>query len=142
MKQLIKSLVVICLVLTFSTVLWVPNAWAVTQIRLSDLKTEACPEEIGAGSVASGSVMPANCYLISGKAENTSGKTLIDADVFGRIFDANNNPVMQNRGRIGSIETVPPGTSDFAIRISVPSSQPTPFSLEKFKASGFSNKVR
>jgi hypothetical protein len=137
-----RVLVVFSLVVILSTLFWAPAAWAVTQLRLFDLGFELCPEEIGAGAVTSGTTMPASCYLITGKAENTSGRAVIDADVFGRIFDANGNPVMQNRARVGSIETVPPGLSDFAIRISIPANQPAPLTLEKFKASGFSGKVR
>jgi hypothetical protein len=86
--------------------------------------------------------MDANCYIVYGKAENTSGKPVLNADVFGRIYDANNNPVMQNRTRVGSIDEVPPGVSDFEIRISVPANQPTPLKLEQFKASGFTGRVR
>jgi hypothetical protein len=135
-------LLAFCLAVSLLTILWVPSAWAVTQIRLSDLRAEPCPAEIGEGSVASGSVSPANCFLILGKAENTSGKPVIDADVFGRIYDANGNSILQNRSRVGSIETVPPGVSDFSIRISVAADQPAPLTLEKFKAAGFSGKVR
>lgn len=118
-------------------------AWAATQIRLFDLGYTDCPADIGAGAVTpGGTTIPANCYLITGQAENKSGRTVVDADVFGRIYDANGNPVMQNRTRLGAIEEVPPGISDFEIRISVPYDQPTPLILEQFKASGFTTKVR
>jgi hypothetical protein len=63
-------------------------------------------------------------------------------DIFGRIFDANDNPVMQNRGRLGGIPEVLPGESDFEIRISVAANQPEPLKLKQFKASGFSAVVR
>lgn len=146
MKSLLRRLgalvITCCLTVSLLMVTWVPAAWAVTQIRLSDLQSAPCPAEIGEGSVASGSVAPANCYLITGKAENSSGKPVIDADVFGRIYDANGNSILQNRSRVGSIEAVPPGVSDFSIRISVAADQPGPLSLEKFKAAGFSSKVR
>ena len=49
---------------------------------------------------------------------------------------------MQNRTRLGSIEEVPVGISDFALRISVPANQPTPLKLKQFKAAGFSGTVR
>ncbi|MEN9519200.1 MAG: hypothetical protein RLZZ381_1788, partial [Cyanobacteriota bacterium] len=83
-----------------------------------------------------------SCYTIKGKAKNISGKTVVDADVFGRIYDANDNSTFENRGRIGTIEEVPPGVSDFEIRVSVPANQPTPLKLKNFKASGFAEKVR
>jgi hypothetical protein len=37
---------------------------------------------------------------------------------------------------------VPPGVSDFELRITVPANQPTPLQLKQFKASGFTGKVR
>lgn len=73
---------------------------------------------------------------------NNSGKDIMDADIFGRIFDADGNAVMKNRYRLGGIEYVPVGESDFSFRVSVPAVQPAPLRLEKFKASGFASKVR
>jgi hypothetical protein len=131
-----------CFLLAASCLLSLP-AMAVTSIQLSNLSYHDCPPELATGAVTSdGSGMAANCFMITGKAENKSGKPVIDADIFGRIYDANHNPVMQNRTRIGSIEEIPPGVSDFQLRISVPYDQPTPLQLEQFKASGFSGKVR
>lgn len=124
---------------------WVcmPSAEALTQIKLSDLSYQDCPAEFSQGNVTSGGgSRPATCYLVSGKAKNTSGKPVYDADVYGRIYDANNNPVLQNRTRVGSIAEVPPGVSDFELRITVPANQPTPLKLEQFKASGFAGRVQ
>lgn len=124
--------------------LWVtPAAHALTQIRLFDLDYHDCPAEVGEGTVTSGgAALAANCFLVTGKAENKSGKPVVNADIFGRVYDANGNPVMQNRTRLGSIDEVPPGISDFELRISVPANQPTPLQLEQFKASGFTGVVR
>lgn len=132
---------VACLLWIFSF-LNTPSAFALTPIKLFDLSYQECPAEYGEGYVASGSLQKANCFLVVGKAENKSGKTVVDADVFGRIYDANNNPIMQNRGRVGTITEVPSGISDFSIQISVPAIQKTPLRLEKFKASGFASRVR
>lgn len=124
---------------------WVitPPAFALVQIQLSDLSYSECPPEYAEGNVTSGgSSLPASCYLVTGKAKNPTGNTLYDADVFGRIYDANNNPVLQNRTRVGSIAELPSGESGFEIRITVPSNQPTPLQLKQFKASAFSGKVR
>ena len=126
---------------------WVvtPPAAAMTSIKLSNLSYELCRGEEAneaAGSVSSGNLGAANCYSIKGKAKNISGKTVVDADVFGRIYDADDNDTFENRGRIGTIEEVPPGVSDFEIRVSVPANQPTPLKLKNFKASGFAGKVR
>ncbi|MEC4895587.1 MAG: hypothetical protein SAL07_20590 [Oscillatoria sp. PMC 1051.18] len=136
-------------VVIFSCVFWVaslvvtPSASALTQIQLSDLSYHECPAEIGQGIVSSGGGSRfSKCYLVTGKANNKSGKTVYDADVFGRIYDANNNPVMQNRSRVGSIAEVPPGVSDFQIRITVSANQSPPLKLKQFKASGFSSPVR
>ena len=105
---------------------WVvaPPAWALTPIKLSELSYHECPPEVGQGSVLSGSVKRANCFVITG------------------IYDANNDTVMQNRTRLGSIDEVPPGVSDFELRITVAANQPTPLKLTQFKASGFAGKVR
>lgn len=118
-------------------------ALALTQIQLLDISYRDCPPELAEGSVTSGgNTLPANCFIITGKAKNNSGKTVYDADVYGRIYDANNEPMLQNRTRIGSIPEIPPGISDFELRISVPANQPTPLKLKQFKAAGFAGKVQ
>lgn len=119
-----------------------PSVLAAIEVRLTDVSYKDCPPELAEGSVTSGATAAANCFLITGNAENKSGKTLRDADVFGWIYDANGNSIMENRGRLGSIEEIPPGISPFEMRISVSKDLPPPLTLEKFKASGFSTKVR
>ncbi|MGG6296883.1 hypothetical protein ACQ4M4_21010 [Leptolyngbya sp. AN02str] len=124
---------------------WLPmsSAWALTQIRLFDVDYKECPAEIAEGTVTSGgSATPANCFIVFGKTENKSGKPVNNADIFGRIYDANNNPVMQNRTRLGSIDSVEPGIGDFELRITVSDLLATPLKLEQFKASGFVGQVR
>ena len=128
--------------LWFGSAIVTPPATAMTSIELSDLSYEPWEGKEAAGSVTSGDIRPASCYTIKGKAKNITGKTVVDADVFGRIYDAYGNSTFENRGRIGTIEEVPPGVSDFAIRVSVPANQPTPLKLKNFKASGFAGKVR
>ena len=133
---------VLCCIFSFIS-LWVsPDASALTQIKIFDLDYHECPPELSEGNVTSGELIPANCFIITGKANNTSGKPVVDADVFGRIYDANNNSVFENRGRVGTIEEVPPGVSNFEFRISVAANQPTPLKLKQFKASGFAGRVR
>ncbi|MGB3297568.1 MAG: hypothetical protein WBA76_04805 [Phormidesmis sp.] len=123
---------------------WTPSAYALTQIALKDLAAETCPADADyAGNLtASGSLQEATCYLVRGTAVNSSSHDIVDADIFGRIFDAEGNAVMKNRFRLGGIEYVPTGESQFSFRISVPSVQPAPLRLEKFKATGFASKVR
>ncbi|WP_315786410.1 hypothetical protein [Fischerella sp. JS2] len=142
--MLLRSLTLIffsCL-LGFLSWTYSPPAIALTQIRLFDITYKECPPEIAKGAVTSGTTMAANCFLVTGKAENSTYKTVYDADIFGRIYDANNDPVMQNRTRLGSIPEVPPGISNFKLRISVAANQPTPLKLKQFKAAGFGAQVR
>lgn len=124
---------------------WViaPAALALTQIQLTDVSYHDCPADLAQGAITSGGTsMAANCFIVTGKANNPSGKPIVNADIFGRIYDANDNPVLQNRTRLGSIEEVPPGVSTFEMRISVPANQATPLKLKQFKASGFTGTVR
>ncbi len=131
----------ICLILISGMVS--PPAFALTQIKLTDLSYKDCPPELAQGAVTSwGYSQPANCFIIYGKATNSTNKMVYDADIFGRIYDANRNSVMENRTRLGLIEEVPPGVSDFEVRISVAANQPTPLILEQFKAAGFAGRVR
>ncbi|MBW4649102.1 MAG: hypothetical protein KME06_10395 [Kastovskya adunca ATA6-11-RM4] len=142
----LRALAVITISCAFWLASWVfsPEAFALTQIELFDLDYHECPPELAEGTVipGGGSGRAADCFLVTGKAENTSGKPVVNADIFGRIYDANNNPVLQNRTRLGSIDEVPPGVSDFDLRITVPTSMATPLKLEQFKASGFTGRVR
>lgn len=129
--------------LWFGSASFAPIAAAVTQISLSDVTYHECPAELSEGAITSGGTsMRAKCFIVTGKANNSSGKPVLNADIFGRIYDANGNSVMENRTRLGSIEEVPPGVSDFELRISIPANQPTPLQLEQFKAAGFAGKVR
>lgn len=138
--KLLTVLIAAC----FCFLSWIPAAHALTQIALKDLVAQECPADAAYAEnlTTSGSSQEATCYLIRGTAVNKSGKDIVDADIFGRIYDADDSPVMKNRFRLGGIEYVPAGESEFAFRVSVPSNQRAPLRLEKFKASGFSSKVR
>lgn len=140
----LRSLTVffICCVIAVLSWVFTPPAVALTQVKLFDISYHECPPELAKGTVTSGGSMAASCYIVTGKAENATKKTVYDADIFGRIYDANNDSVMQNRTRLGSIAEVAPGVSDFDLRISVPANQPTPLKLKQFKAAGFSGQVR
>ncbi|PPJ64517.1 hypothetical protein [Cuspidothrix issatschenkoi] len=122
--------------------IWTPTASALTQLKLFDISYHNCPPELATGTVTSNGSNFASCFLVTGKVENKTYKTVYDADIFGRIYDKNNDPILQNRTRLGSIAEVPPGVSDFEFRISVPSNQPLPLQLKQFKAAGFSSQVR
>ncbi len=138
----LQLILISALIFVFSWSIAIP-AQALTQIKLSDLSYHDCPPELAKGGIVSnGSTAAANCFIVTGKAENSTYKIVYDADIYGRIYDANNNPILQNRTRLGSIPEVKPGVSDFELRISVPANQPTPLKLKQFKASGFSGMVR
>ena len=129
--------------IAIATLFWMPPAWAITRIELSDLSYHDCAAEFSEGAVTSdGSGRPAYCFIVTGKAKNTSKKMVYDADVYGRIYDANKNNVMPNRTRVGKIDEVPPGKSNFELRISVPTTIQLPLTFKKFKASGFGSSVR
>jgi hypothetical protein len=143
--MLIRTFITFAITILLSISSWTiaPAALAVTPIPLSNIGYKDCSAEMSKGAVSSGGVtQDALCFLITGKAENKSGKTVFDADVYGRIYDADNNNVLPNRGRVGLIEQVPPGINDFEMRITVPSSARQPLQLKKFKASGFTTKIR
>lgn len=138
---LVRNLILSVLICLASWSIGLP-VWAATQIKLSDLTYETCPVGMGKNIVLGGGVMSADCYLVKGKAFNPSNKTVFDADIFGRVYDANGNDVMPERTRFGSIAEVPPGESKFEMMLSVPADMPAPLSLKQFKASGFTGRVR
>ncbi|NEO84918.1 MAG: hypothetical protein F6J87_11780 [Spirulina sp. SIO3F2] len=144
MKQLYQWLIagVGIVLLSLGSLAFAPPAAALTQVQLKQVGYRDCPPELAAGAVISMGAQSANCFLVTGIAVNPSGKYVVDADVFGRIYDANNNPVFQNRSRVGTIAEIPPGESEFEIRISVAKNQPLPLQLKQFKASGFASRVR
>lgn len=137
------NVVLMTVTIAIASWFWMPPAWAITQIKLSDMAYHDCPAKFSQGLVTSdGSGRAANCFMVTGKANNPSNKMVYDADVYGRIFDANENNVMPNRTRVGKIDQVPPGKSNFELRISVPATTKLPLNFKQFKASGFSSSVR
>jgi len=137
-----RNLLIYCLIFCLSLVVIAPTAEANIQVKIKNLSYEPCPEGQGKNLVLGGGVMPADCYIIRGTAVNTSGKVVYNADIFGRVYDANGNDVMPERGRLGAVDVIPVGESPFEIMLSVPRDQPPPLTLKQFKASGFSGSVR
>jgi hypothetical protein len=134
------KIIVISICLSIAT--WVPSVSAAVQVKLSDISYGSCPPEIASNMVLGGGVMSASCYLVSGTADNPKNQIVYNADVFGRVYDANGNDAMPERTRLGAIAEIPPGKSNFEITISVPAEMSEPLSLKQFKASGFTGKVR
>ncbi|MFM2432508.1 MAG: hypothetical protein RLZZ511_3722 [Cyanobacteriota bacterium] len=119
-----------------------PTAWASTPIKLTNPSYHACPPELAQGTVTTRNSQPARCFIVTATAQNDSGKTAYDADVFGRIYDANGDTIFENRGRIGTVAEIPAGTSEISVRITVDPSQPEPLELKQFKATGFVGNIR
>lgn len=137
------------IVMAISALIWLsaglnaPDALALVQIKVTDLSYHECPVELAKGAITAGGIpQAARCFMVTGKAVNGTNKTIVNADIFGRIYDANEDPIIENRTRLGSIEEVPPGTSEFEFPIIVPANQPLPLKLAQFKAAGFTGKVR
>ncbi|MGQ9838169.1 MAG: FxLYD domain-containing protein [Cyanobacteriota bacterium] len=128
-----------CVVLAFLLM-----GFGATSLKLKDLHITPCPDtpEYSNMVTSTANPMAARCLFIEGTVVNPSKNTLVNADVFGRLYDANGNDVMPERTRLGAIEEVPPGETPFSIRISVPVTNPLPLKMEQFKASGFSGVVR
>jgi hypothetical protein len=133
---------VLSLLLCICTFAFIAPAWANVQIKLTNLNYEPCTGAAGKNMVLGGGVMSAKCYMIKGNANNPSGKVVYNADIFGRIYDANGNDAMPERGRLGAVDEIPAGNSDFQIMVAIPAEQPEPLDLKQFKASGFAGKVR
>ena len=121
--------VLLTLIMVFWSLAIALPAQALTEVPLTEIDYKPCPAELAEGNVGSGSSDPASCFLVTGIANNRTGKTVYDADVFGRIYDADHAPAMQNRNRLGNIAEIPPGKSTFEVRINVPSEQPLPLQL-------------
>ena len=118
-----------------------PSAWA-ADLQVSQVTLEPCPtEEVGAQPELRRPA-GASCYALRGTVLNLGRKPVVDTDVFALIVDSSGEPVLQNRTRVGSIGDVPPGESDFALRLAVPAGTPGPISFRNVKARGFKAPVR
>ena len=141
-KKTLKILQISALALLLSIGIFSAPAWANIQIKLTNVTYEPCIGDAGKNMVSGGGMMSAKCYMVKGNTNNTSGKTVYNADIFGRIYDANGNDAMPERARLGAVERIPTGKSEFQIMVAIPAEQPEPLELKQFKASGFAGKVR
>ena len=117
------------------------SAWA-ADLQVSEVTLEACPTEDVGAQPELRRPSGASCYALRGTVLNPGRKPVVDTDVFALIVDSSGEPVLQNRTRVGSIGDVPPGSSAFALRLSVPAGTPGPLSFRNVKARGFSAPVR
>ena len=143
-KNLFKAIQIsaLSLLIWACTFAFSATAWANIQIKLTNVIYEPCTGDAGKNMVSGGGMMSAKCYMVKGLADNTSGKVVYNADIFGRIYDANGNDAMPERSRLGAVEEIPTGKSNFQIMVAIPAEQPEPLALKQFKASGFAGKVR
>lgn len=78
-------------------------------------------------------------------ADNTSGKPLFNADVFGRVYDAQGNAAIDDSEniRISYIPKIEPGRTAIRFRIVIPLEQAElgPVEFKGLKVSGFSGGV-
>ena len=121
--------------------LWPGPAWA-ADLQVSNVSLEPCPAEDVGAQPELRRPTGASCYALRGTVLNPGRKPVVDTDVFALIVDSSGEPVLQNRTRVGSIGDVPPGSSSFALRLSVPAGTPGPLSFRNVKARGFSAPVR
>ncbi|KAH6557531.1 hypothetical protein KP509_1Z108400 [Ceratopteris richardii] len=121
------------------------KALADVKVTLSNMQaTEvACPE--GQTTVTGGTSFGASCFRVTGDAYNPSNRTVYNADIFGRVYDAQGEPALDTAEnlRIDTIAEVPPGKSKVSFQITVNAAQAKLGALElkNFKATGFLGKV-
>ena len=119
----------------------VSPGWA-ADLVVSDVTLDACPAAAAGAQPTLRRAAEASCYALRGVVMNPGRKPVVDTDVFAVIVDASGEPVLQNRSRVGSIGDVPPGRSEFALRLAVPAGTPEPLQVRKARANGFSAPVR
>ena len=117
------------------------GAWA-SDLVVRQVRLEPCPEADVGAQPEQKRPSGASCYALRGEVLNPGKRPVVDTDVFAQILDSSGEPVLQNRSRVGSIGDVPPGTSPFALRLSVPAGTPGPLQVSHAKAKGFSAPVR
>jgi hypothetical protein len=130
---LTSCLVALCLVAA--------PAWA-AELLVSEVNLEPCPAEDVGAQPELRRPSGASCYALRGTVFNPGRKPVVDTDVFALILDSSGEPVLQNRTRVGSIGDVPPGASNFGLRLAVPAGTPGPLGFSNVKARGFSAPVR
>ena len=127
-KNTILSIVFI-FCLSFFTV--VPSVESL-DLELSQLDLVKCDTADPASKQPKG--YRSGCYILDGEIKSTAKSLIKDVDVFAFIYDASGEEVLPNRPRIGSINNVPVGTSQFSVRVPIPSFAVPPFTIKRAKA--------
>ena len=124
------------------SLLLAPQPSLAAELQVSDINLAACPQADAGSQPNLRRPSGAACYALRGVVINPGKRPVVDTDVFGLVLDASGEPALPNRTRLGSIGDVPPGRSEFALRLSIPAGTPGPFVVRKVKARGFAAPVR
>ena len=85
------------------------------------------------------------CVAFTARASNPSGKSLNNADVYGRVYDGAGSPVtdVSENNRIAYVDEVKPGESEvtFTLRMSRAQLDAGELTWKGLKASGFAGKI-
>ena len=130
------------LLLPLAVVFALASPGLAAELRLFDVRLEPCGVEDPGAQPDFQRPMGASCFVLTGEVDNPGRLPSVDTDVYARILDASDEPVLPNRTRVGSIGDVLPGRSHFALRMSVPAGTPGPFQVKNPRARGFSAPVR
>jgi len=140
----LKTVLGLLLGLVLGLILWQlqPASAMAAELQVGQVHLEPCPPADPGSQSGLRRPAAASCYALRGEVLNPGRQTVVDTDVFALILDASGEPVLPNRSRVGSIGDVPPGRSEFALRLAVPAGTPGPFQVGKVRARGFSAPVR
>ena len=140
----LKTVLGLLLGLALGLILWqlLPASAMAAELQVGQVQLEPCPPADPGSQSGLRRPAGASCYALRGEVLNPGRQTVVDTDVFALILDASGEPVLPNRSRVGSIGDVPPGRSEFALRLAVPAGTPGPFQVNKVRARGFSAPVR
>jgi hypothetical protein len=140
----LKTVLGLLLGLALGLILWqlLPASAMAAELQVGLVRLEPCPSADPGSQSGLRRPAGASCYALRGEVLNPGRQTVVDTDVFALILDASGEPVLPNRSRVGSIGDVPPGRSEFALRLAVPAGTPGPFQVGKVRARGFSAPVR
>jgi hypothetical protein len=140
----IKIVLGLLLGLALGLMLWqlLPASAMAAELEVGQVRLEPCPLDDPGSQSGMKRAAGASCYALRGEVLNPGRQSVVDTDVFALILDASGEPVLPNRSRVGSIGDVPPGRSEFALRLAVPAGTPGPFQVRKVRARGFSAPVR
>ncbi len=126
-----NSLLSILFIFCLSFFVAVPSVESL-DLELSQLDLVKCDTADPASKQPKG--YRSGCYILDGEIKSNAKSLIKDVDVFAFIYDASGEEVLPNRPRIGSIINVPVGTSQFSVRVPIPSFAVPPFTIKKAKA--------